>query len=35
MTDESDSDIKGCLIALGLFLLAALVAVTVLTLAYG
>ncbi len=35
MTDESDADVKGCLIALGLFLLAAFIAVTVLTLAYG
>ncbi len=33
--DESDADVKGCLIALGLFLLAVFVAVTVLTLAYG
>jgi hypothetical protein len=35
MTNESDADITGCLIAIGLFLLAAVVAVTVLILTYG
>jgi hypothetical protein len=35
MSDEPDSNVTGCLIALGLFLLAALIAAAVLILAYG